>query len=114
MKASAGRVLMLVENCFPADTRVRNEAFTLARNGFSVAVIALQKAGEPRHEIVGGVSVYRVPRLTVFEKLPERKRSFIGALVNKVRVVAGVRRGVTSTSRAPAGHEHIHRLQGGR
>ena len=30
MKGSAGRVLMLVENNFPADTRVRNEASTLA------------------------------------------------------------------------------------
>jgi glycosyltransferase involved in cell wall biosynthesis len=80
---------MLVENCFPADTRVRNEAFTLARNGYAVAVIALQKAGERRHEIVDGVSVYRVPRLTVFQKLPEGKRSVIGAAFNKVRVVAG-------------------------
>ena len=32
MKASAGRVLMLVENCYPADTRVRNEAVTLTEN----------------------------------------------------------------------------------
>jgi hypothetical protein len=30
----------LVENCFPADSRVRNEANTLARNGFRVTVIA--------------------------------------------------------------------------
>lgn len=70
MKESAGRVLMLVENCFPADTRVRNEAFTLTENGFKVSVIALRGNGEKSREIVGGVTVYRVPRLTVFAKLP--------------------------------------------
>ena len=37
MKASVGRVLMLVENYFPKDTRVRNEAFTLAAHGFMSA-----------------------------------------------------------------------------
>src|SRR5262249_2050321 len=89
MKASAGRVLMLVENCFPADTRVRNEAFTLAANGYGVSVIALRAAGEAPHEIVRCVSVYRIPRLTLFEKLPNDKLSRIRALTNKLRVVAG-------------------------
>ena len=42
MKESAGRVLMLVENNYPADTRVRNEATTLAANGYAVSVIALR------------------------------------------------------------------------
>ena len=45
MKASAGRVLMLVENNFPADTRVRNEASTLVAHGYRVIVIALRGAG---------------------------------------------------------------------
>jgi len=46
MKASAGRVLMLVENSFPADERVRNEPFTLVSTGFRVSVLALQKPGK--------------------------------------------------------------------
>jgi len=80
---------MLVENSFPADTRVRNEAFTLAANGYQVSVVALRKPGEARHEIVRGVSVYRIPRLTMFEKLPNPKASRVRALANKLRTVLG-------------------------
>jgi glycosyltransferase involved in cell wall biosynthesis len=80
---------MLVENAFPADTRVRNEAFTLADNGFKITVVALRAPGEKRREMLGPVTVYRLPRLTLFKKLPDKKRSGIGALLNKVRVVIG-------------------------
>jgi glycosyltransferase involved in cell wall biosynthesis len=80
---------MLVENCFPADTRVRNEAFTLAANGFKVSVIALRGHAEARREVVRGVTVYRIPRLTLFEKLPEVQHSRITTLLNRLRVVVG-------------------------
>jgi hypothetical protein len=58
MKASAGRILMLVENAFPGDIRVRSEAFTLAENGYSVTVVALGSSSERFHEVVNGISVY--------------------------------------------------------
>jgi glycosyltransferase involved in cell wall biosynthesis len=89
MKVSAGRVLMLVENCFPADTRVRNEASTLVANGYCVTVIALRSPGERPREVVDGVLVYRVPRLTVFDKLPDKEPKGLGRLFHKVRVVVG-------------------------
>ena len=89
MKASAGKVLMLVENCFPADTRVRNEAATLVEHGFKVSVIALRGSGEAGREEVGGVSVYRVPRLTMCEKLPGPKPTGLRGILNKLRVVVG-------------------------
>ena len=89
MKEYAGRVLMLVENEFPADARVRNEAFTLNDNGFKVSVIALRGAGEKSHEVVNGIAVYRVPKLTLFKKLPLAKPSGLGALFNKLQVVGG-------------------------
>jgi len=89
MKESAGRVLMLVENEFPRDTRVRNEAFTLAAAGLQVSVIALRGSGEMSRESINGVSVYRVPRLTVFKKLPKKNRSRMAALGNKLRVLVG-------------------------
>src|SRR5688572_27128979 len=89
MKASAGRVLMLVENNFPADTRVRNEAGTLVSNGYRVTVIALRAPGERSREVVDGVMVYRLPRLTMFGKLPDGNPKGIGKLVHKLRVVAG-------------------------
>src|SRR5215813_9031558 len=89
MKASAGRVLMLVENSFPADSRVRNEAFTLVSNGFRVTVLALRKPGEKLREIVNGVTVYRMPRLELFKKLPKRRGSSILALVKSLQAVVG-------------------------
>src|SRR6266436_5892259 len=89
MKEYAGRVLMLVENCFPADTRVRNEAFTLAENGFHVSIIALRGATETPREIVNGVAVYRVPRITLFKKLPHAESSRVRALLQRLQVVVG-------------------------
>jgi glycosyltransferase involved in cell wall biosynthesis len=80
---------MLVENCFPRDTRVRNEAVTLVKNGFAVTVIALRGAGEAPREVVHGVTVYRIPRLTLFEKLPGAESSRIKALLNKLLIVVG-------------------------
>lgn len=63
MKASAGkRVLMLLENnAYPRDPRVRREATTLAHNGYQVTVISPNKGGQPSYELVNGVHVYRYP-----------------------------------------------------
>ena len=80
---------MLVENQYPRDTRVRNEATALASRGLQVTVIALGGRGEPRREVVHGVRVYRLPRLTVFQKLPDAKRSRLVAIANRVRVLVG-------------------------
>ena len=41
------KILMWVENHFPQDTRVRNEAALLTDAGYKVAVIALRKQGQP-------------------------------------------------------------------
>jgi glycosyltransferase involved in cell wall biosynthesis len=80
---------MLVENEFPRDTRVRNEAFTLAAAGLRVSVIALRGRGEARRQLINGVSVHRIPRLTVFKKLPQQRRSPLSRFVNSVRVLLG-------------------------
>ena len=68
MKEVAGRILMLVENYFPQDTRVKNEADLLTNAGYQVSVIALRRKGQPRREIVNSIDVYRVPRLELFKK----------------------------------------------
>ena len=94
---------MLVENNFPADTRVRNEAFSLAANGYGVTVIALRGKKEVPREVVRGVTVYRVPRLTLFEKLPDAENSIVKRLLNKVFRVAGY---VTELKHAFALWEH--------
>ena len=89
MKESAGRAVMLVENNFPADTRVRNEAATLVAHGYRVSVIALSAPGERFREVVGGVNVYRIPRLTVFGKLPDTRPTGFSKVFHKVRVLVG-------------------------
>jgi glycosyltransferase involved in cell wall biosynthesis len=57
------RVLIIVENLpVPFDTRVWNEATTLAAAGYEVSVICPAADGfETRHEVLDGVSVYRHP-----------------------------------------------------
>jgi glycosyltransferase involved in cell wall biosynthesis len=75
MKESAGKVLMLVENHFPSDVRVRNECELLRENGYEITVICLRRNGQKRSEIVGGIRVYRVPKMEFFEKTPVERQS---------------------------------------
>jgi glycosyltransferase involved in cell wall biosynthesis len=56
------RVLMLLENNpYPLDVRVRHEATALAAAGYGVAVICPAGAEQTWHETLNGVSVYRFP-----------------------------------------------------
>jgi glycosyltransferase involved in cell wall biosynthesis len=95
MSSSQSKILMLVENYFPQDTRVKNEAALLTDAGYEVAVIALRKQGQPRRETVDGVEVYRLPTLELFKKTPSanvnrinlvfvRLKSFLGYVVEYV------------------------------
>lgn len=56
------RVLMLLENNpYPQDGRVLREATALSQAGYHVTVIAPGTAGQPRHETLAAVRVYRFP-----------------------------------------------------
>ncbi len=57
-------VLMMVENTYPDDPRVRKEANSLKQR-CDITVIALKKRGERCRETVQGVRVIRIPRLPV-------------------------------------------------
>jgi glycosyltransferase involved in cell wall biosynthesis len=63
MKASVGsRVLMLLENNpYPQDARVRQEARTLTAAGYQVCVICPKDTSQPWQEIVDNVHVFRFP-----------------------------------------------------
>lgn len=63
MKASAGKhVLMLLENNpYPQDDRVKREAQTLTQGGYKVTVIAPAGKNQPWRDVVQGVRVYRYP-----------------------------------------------------
>ncbi len=83
---------MWVENNFPQDTRVANEARLLANAGYQVAVIALRNHRQAARETWNGIEVYRVPTLELFKKtvagngsrlnlLFVRLKSFLGYVV---------------------------------
>jgi glycosyltransferase involved in cell wall biosynthesis len=68
MTRSPGKILMLVENYFPQDTRVTNEATLLKEAGYQVTVVALRRNSQAGHEVLNGVEVYRLPTLELFNK----------------------------------------------
>lgn len=63
MKASAGkRILMLLENNpYPRDGRVRQEAKALVAAGYEVTVISPGTKDQSWHETINGVNTYRFP-----------------------------------------------------
>jgi glycosyltransferase involved in cell wall biosynthesis len=92
MMRSPTKVLMWVENNFPQDTRVVNEARLLADAGYQVAVIALRSPDQAARETWNGIEVYRVPTLELLKKtvagncsrlklLFLRLKSFLGYVV---------------------------------
>lgn len=62
MESAGSHVLMLLENDhYPQDSRVRNEASTLVSAGYQVSVICPKSSGQRWRESVNGVRVYRYP-----------------------------------------------------
>jgi glycosyltransferase involved in cell wall biosynthesis len=56
-------ILMIVENSYPGDPRVRKEATTL-KEFYDITVVALGRKTEKFHETVDGVEVFRLPRIS--------------------------------------------------
>ncbi|HWQ93346.1 MAG TPA: glycosyltransferase family 4 protein [Clostridia bacterium] len=80
---------MFVENAYPQDTRVKNEADALTAAGYGVTVIALRKGAQVRAESVQGVQVYRVPRLELFKKTPPENPGLLQRIWIKLKSVLG-------------------------
>src|SRR5438128_188474 len=76
---------MMVENYFPQDTRVKNEADLLTDGGYDVSVIALRRKGQIASELVNRVQVNRVPHLKLFKKTSPANLSRAGLLFLKLR-----------------------------
>jgi glycosyltransferase involved in cell wall biosynthesis len=83
------KILMWVENHFPQDTRVRNEAALLTEAGYKVAVIGLRKQGQPGREILDGIEVYRVPTLELFKKTPSARVNRLNLALVKLKSFLG-------------------------
>src|SRR6266516_6004475 len=89
MMRSATKILMWVENHFPQDTRVTNEARLLVDAGYQVAVIALRRQGQAGRETLNGIEVYRVPTLELFKKTPSANINRINLLFVKLKSFLG-------------------------
>jgi glycosyltransferase involved in cell wall biosynthesis len=89
MKESAGKVLMLVENHFPSDVRVRNESALLRDEGYDVTVICLKRKGEKTTEVVHGIRVYRIPKVEFFQKAPEERQTLLQRQLTKFKAILG-------------------------
>jgi glycosyltransferase involved in cell wall biosynthesis len=89
MIGSARKTLMLVENYFPQDTRVTNEASLLTDAGYQVAVVALRRHDQPGHETLNSVEVYRVPTLELFKKTPFANVTRLNLLFVKLKSFLG-------------------------
>jgi glycosyltransferase involved in cell wall biosynthesis len=89
MIRSAGKILMLVENCFPQDTRVKNEANLLTKAGYQISVIALRTQGQAGREIINSVEVYRLPTLELFKKTPSANVNRLDLLFVKLKSFLG-------------------------
>jgi len=78
---------MFVENNFPGDPRVKNEADTLTASGYSVTVVGLRGKHETAaSKIVDGIQVYYIPRVNLFAKT--RKDNPVGLQRIWLRVIA--------------------------
>jgi len=89
MIPSSNRILMLVENYFPQDTRVANEAGLLIDAGYKVAVIALRKRGQAGRETLNGIEVYRLPTLELFKKTSPANGNRMNLLFVKLKSFLG-------------------------
>src|SRR5690349_20925922 len=88
-KQSLGRVLMLLENPYPQDTRVRNEATLLQSAGYDVTVFTLKIAHQATHEVIAGVRVYRLPRFQLFRKTIVNQPGLSGRALLKLKALTG-------------------------
>src|SRR5881398_3782533 len=89
MMRSPTKVLMWVENNFPQDTRVANEARLLAEAGYQLAVIALRNQRQAARETWNDIEVYRVPTLELFKKTVAGNGSRLNLLFIKLKSFLG-------------------------
>jgi glycosyltransferase involved in cell wall biosynthesis len=89
MVRSGRKILMLVENYFPQDTRVMNEASLLVDAGYQVSIICLRGKGQAGHEVLNRVDVYRLPALELFKKTPVADAKRMDLLLVKLKSCFG-------------------------
>jgi hypothetical protein len=89
MKEYAGKVLIFVENIYPLDIRVRNEATALTRARYNVSVTALKKINEKSFDSIDGINVYSIPEITLFKKTNRNNSHFIHMFITNIKSIIG-------------------------
>lgn len=72
-------VMLLENNPFPQDVRVRNEARSLVSAGYRVTVVAPRGKGQPRREVVEGVDIRRFKLRSATGRSVAFVREFVAA-----------------------------------
>jgi glycosyltransferase involved in cell wall biosynthesis len=83
------RILMIVENTFPRDPRVWNEATTLVAAGYKVTVISLRSKADKAYDKIAGIDVYRFRRITLFKKVPRQNSSWFAKATSALQALIG-------------------------
>ncbi len=89
MKKLGGHILMIVENNYPLDIRVRKEADALTEAGYSVTVIALRERDQSAYEEINKVKIYRIPKVNIFEKTTRINANFVRRFFGTIMSVVG-------------------------
>jgi glycosyltransferase involved in cell wall biosynthesis len=55
------KVLMLLEEEFPPDDRIKKEAVSLINEGFEVTLACIDRKNRPKTEVIEGIKVIRIP-----------------------------------------------------
>lgn len=89
MKEYVGKTLMLVENHYAKDPRVRSEAETLVKSGYKVIVIGLGEPGEKFKDSINDVTVFRIPTINLFKKSHKYVTGRLNMLLFRLRSCIG-------------------------
>lgn len=76
-------ILMIVENFFPNDPRVRKETSTL-KEAYNITIIAAKRNSKKLHQFVDGIEVFRIPDLKFTGS--DNKNKFLKRL-NKINYI---------------------------
>jgi glycosyltransferase involved in cell wall biosynthesis len=80
---------MFVENAYPNDTRVRNEAETLTGAGYCVTVVGLRTGNQAGSEVVNGIQVYRIRPFELFQKTRANNATLVAQAWLKIKSLTG-------------------------
>jgi glycosyltransferase involved in cell wall biosynthesis len=81
MNRNRARILMFVENEFPGDIRVKNEADILTASGYSVTVVGFSRKNQgPAKSVVDHIRIYSIPQMELFKKTRKDNPTGIGRL----------------------------------